>query len=189
MSARVGYLSQDQLPAHSQGLMTSQHNVERALANNVDALMQFAYAARWMRSRMKVDPRLRELAILQVATILESGYVFSHHLKIAQRAGVIGSDIIAVLEDSKDLPQEDASHTLRSVLEAAHALTLDADLPDECWNGLVSAVGADQAIELVVTISYYGHLVRIIRGLRIELEPEYLEVLFNHSVAASRSWR
>jgi alkylhydroperoxidase family enzyme len=47
----------------------------------------------FIRHKSKLDPRLRELAILQVGWLEKSEYEFTHHVKIGKEFGVTDEDI------------------------------------------------------------------------------------------------
>ena len=51
-------------------------------------------------TRCKLDPRLRELAILQVGYLAKSPYEYSHHVKIGREFGVSDDDIRAIGEET-----------------------------------------------------------------------------------------
>ena len=55
-------------------------------------------------TRCKLDPRLRELAILQVGYLTKQAYEYSHHVKIGREFGVSDDDIRAIGEETAGRP-------------------------------------------------------------------------------------
>ena len=64
--ARVPYLQQSDLPPEHRELLARPIALNRAMANNPEASRAMIGLAMYIRHKSKLDPRLRELAILQV---------------------------------------------------------------------------------------------------------------------------
>ena len=62
--------------------------------------MRSAAWAQFIRFGSKLDPRLRELAILQVGWLARSPYEWSHHVKLGHDFGVTDDDIRALIDDT-----------------------------------------------------------------------------------------
>ena len=60
--------------------------------------------ARYIRHESRLDPRLRELAILQVGYLERSPYEYSHHVKIGREFGVTDDDIRAIADETEGRP-------------------------------------------------------------------------------------
>lgn len=151
-------------------------NAMRTLANAPTAFPTFKAVSTWVRQRAALDPRLRELAILQVGYAAKSAYVFSHHLKIAPGEGVVDADIHDIVAESHGIPSG-AGATELAVLRAAREMTLDVRLSEDTWQELQAALGAEVALELLLIISYYNHNVRWMAAVDLELEPDYAVLL------------
>jgi 4-carboxymuconolactone decarboxylase len=63
-------------------------NVFKALANNPAVMDRVAAVGEYMRFQSKIDPQLRELAILTTAQEIRCAYEWTAHYTIAQKAGV-----------------------------------------------------------------------------------------------------
>src|SRR4051794_10909103 len=79
----------------------------QAQHQSAQAADQFAgYGARlqriggYIRFKSKLDPRLRELAILQVGWMEKSEYEFTHHVKIGREFGVTDDDIAGLMAET-----------------------------------------------------------------------------------------
>ena len=80
--ARLPYLTAEDLSPEDRVLIKRNINLHRALVNNPDVTRHISHLGQYIRFGGKLDPRLRELAILQVGYLTKSPYEYSHHIKI-----------------------------------------------------------------------------------------------------------
>lgn len=174
--ARLPYLNDEDLDESQRHLLERPINLHRILANSPNGLEVFSQFGEWIRWRSGLNPRLRELAILQVGYMYSSKYEFSHHIEISRNFGVTNSDIrgIASLASGQEA---DFSDVDLLVLSAARQLTADADLDEATWSGLRGVLGDEHAVDLVLVISFYNAVVRVLAGLKIDVEPSYAKYL------------
>lgn len=173
MTARVDYLDAERLAPADRGLLDRPINVFRALANRPEVLRPYADIGEWVRWRSDGDPRRREYVIITVGAATHCRYEAAHHIKIAQDFGATDADLdvlfswLAGNEDAR-LPAADLA-----AVSAARELTVSGDLGDASWTALASAVGQDEALDLMVTTAYYGMTVRLLHAMRVENEAEF----------------
>ncbi len=98
--ARVPYLETSDLSAENQDLLKRRINLFQALVNSPNAARAFSGLGQFIRFGSKLDPRLRELAILQVGWLARSPYEWSHHVKLGHDFGVTDDDIRALIDDT-----------------------------------------------------------------------------------------
>ena len=67
--ARVPYLDRKDVKPEHQDLLARNINLYRALVHSPDGLRSFSALGHFIRHTSRLDPRLRELAILQVSAI------------------------------------------------------------------------------------------------------------------------
>src|SRR5438270_875228 len=91
----VGDTDLSELYATITDLRGSVLNLYRALANQPDALRSFMAMSRYVRNDSRLDPGLRELAILATAHALDVPYEKYHHEKVARLVGVADAKIEA----------------------------------------------------------------------------------------------
>jgi alkylhydroperoxidase family enzyme len=156
--ARVPYLSESDLADADRHLLARPINLFRALANSPDALRHHSTFGAWIRHGCELDPRLRELAILQVGYLTASPYEWSHHIKIGHEEHGLGE-----LESA--------------VLDAARQITTDRQMTDETWAFLHERLGRARLVDLVIVTSFYSAVVRILGTLQIDVEPNYAPYL------------
>ena len=93
--ARVPYLEKTDLKPDDQDLLKRPIALFKALVNSPGGARAFSGLGQYIRFNSKLDPRLRELAILQVGYLARAPYEWSHHVKIGYAFGVTDADIEA----------------------------------------------------------------------------------------------
>ena len=116
--ARLPYLDRSDLLPEHQDLLARNLNLYRVLAHSPRAARSLNTLARFIRDGSRLDPRLRELAILQVAYLTRSAWGFSHHVRIGREVGVSDDDIRAIADETSGLPTK-LEPAARAALRAA----------------------------------------------------------------------
>src|SRR5205085_8261618 len=127
--ARVPYLDKSDLAPEDQRLLERNITLHRALANSPNGMRAFGALGQFIRHKSRLDPRLRELAILQVGYLARSPYEYSHHIKIGRDFGVSDDDIRAMIAET-DGRTSALEPLARSVLRAAREMTNDMAVSD-----------------------------------------------------------
>lgn len=169
---RLRYLTAADLPADSP-IPLMKANITRAVANSPGVARLVAGMGAYLRNDSPLDPRLRELAILQVGYTTRSVYEWAHHVEIGTRFGLSREDILAIGLESEG----EASHLeplARTVLAAAREMTIEMTLAEETFAALRDAMALPALVDLLVAIGEYNGLVRVMAAIEIDLEPEYL---------------
>jgi alkylhydroperoxidase family enzyme len=135
--------------------------------------------ASYIRHGSKLDPRLRELAILQVGYLAKSPYEWSHHVKIGREFGVSDDDIRAIAAETAGRPSN-LDLLAKTVLRAARETTDGLAISDETFATLERALGREQVVDLTLAIAFYNAVVRLLGSLQIDVEPEYKRYLEEH---------
>src|ERR1700751_1470285 len=91
--ARLPYLEAEQIAPEYRDLLKRNTNLHKLLVNSPDMAHAFNGIGGYIRFKSKLDPRLRELAILQGGWLEKSEYEFTHHVKIGKEFGVTDEDI------------------------------------------------------------------------------------------------
>jgi len=148
----------------------SANNIHRAMANHPEALRVFwPRIGAWMRFKSTLEPRLRELAIIQASYVTASGYEFAHHVHYAESIGMTHEDILAIIDESNG-KTSNLTELERTVLKAARDLTLKLQIDDATWALLDAHLRRENLIELVLVTSYYNHIIRLVTALQIGIE-------------------
>ena len=124
--ARVPYLDRKDVKPEHQDLLARGINLYRALVHSPDGLRSFSALGHFIRHTSRLDPRLRELAILQVGYLARSPYEYSHHVEIGRDFGVSDEDIRAIADETAGRPTQ-LEPIAKAVLRAAREMTTDLD--------------------------------------------------------------
>ncbi|HEY1259218.1 MAG TPA: carboxymuconolactone decarboxylase family protein [Stellaceae bacterium] len=174
--ARLPYLDRaDLLPEH-QDLLARNLNLYRVLAHSPRAARSLNTLARYIRDGSRLDPRLRELAILQVGYLTRSAWVFSHHVRIGREVGVADWEIRAVADETEGRPSK-LDPLAKATLRAARETTRDLSVGDDTFAELRRELDNERLTDLVVTISFYNGLARLLAAMQVDVEEDYLSYL------------
>lgn len=174
--AKVPYLSPADLSEADRPLLNRPINLFRALAHSPGGLRAHSAMGEWIRWHCELDPRLRELAILQVGYLTASPYEFSHHVHIGHDFGVTDNDVEALIAATEG--REHGLGELESaVLAAARQLTDERRIEPGTWEVLARHLDRGRLVDLVEIIGFYNGVVRVLAALEVDVEPEYQSYL------------
>ena len=174
--ARLPYLDRSDLLPEHQDLLARNLNLYRLLAHSPRAARSLNTLARFIRDGSRLDPRLRELAILQVSYLTRPAWGFSHHVRIGREVGLSDDEIRAVADETAGRPTG-LDPLAKAVLRAAREMTEDLVISDETFAVLQSQLDNERLTDLVVTISFYNGLVRLLETMQVDVEADYLSYL------------
>ncbi len=124
-----------------------------------------------IRSRLKLDPRLRELAMLVVAVLNRADYEFVHHAPVFLAAGGTQAQLDALSDPEQAATRADLfDETARAALAVAIPLTRDARVDDDSFERLKSLLPERELVEFVITVAAYNMVSRILVAFGIEPE-------------------
>jgi alkylhydroperoxidase family enzyme len=174
--ARLPYLDKSDLLPEHQDLLARNLNLYRVLAHSPRAARSLNTLARFIRDGSRLDPRLRELAILQVSYLTRSAWGFSHHVRIGREIGLSDSEIGAIAAETDGRPSG-LDPLATAVLRAAREMTQDLGLSDATFAELRRGLDNERLTDLAVTIAFYNGLVRLLAAMQVEVEEEYRSYL------------
>ena len=179
--ARVPYLEPSDLSAANQDLLKRRINLFQALVNSPDAARAFSGLGQFIRFGSKLDPRLRELAILQVGWMEKSEYEFTHHVKIGREFGVTDADIEAMMVETEGKPSS-LEPLAKAILKGAREMVRELAMSDATFAEIKQQLSNEQMTDLVVTIAFYCAVVRVLATMKMDNEPYYKEVLQQYPI-------
>jgi alkylhydroperoxidase family enzyme len=174
--ARLKLLSARDLPEQDQDVLERPINLYRVLAHVPELARRYRAMGRWIRFESSLDPRLRELVILQVGVATGNAYEASHHVRIGREQGLTDHDVRAVVAETRG-EATDLGELERTALQAARELTLHARLDDRTWRKLGRWLNDGQRLELSTVVAYYNMTVRIIEAVQLDVEDDYVGYL------------
>jgi alkylhydroperoxidase family enzyme len=174
--ARLPYLDRSDLLPEHQDLLARNLNLYRVLAHSPRAARALNTLARYIRDGSRLDPRLRELAILQVSYLTGSAWGYSHHVRIGREVHLSDDEIRAIADESAGRPTG-FEPLAKAVLRAAREMTTGLSVSDETFAELRRQLDNERLTDLMVTISFYNGLVRLLETMRVDVEEDYLAYL------------
>jgi len=117
-----------------------------------------------IRYRSMLSDRLREMAILAVASSWSSEFEQYAHEPLGRRAGLTDAELAAL---AAGLPLELADPAEAAGLRVVRALLTDADLTDEEYAAAQRVLGDQALVELTALVGYYATLALQLRVFRV----------------------
>jgi len=174
--ARVPYLDPSSVSPENRDLLVRNINLYRALVHSPEGLRSFRTLGGFIRDHSRLDPRLREMAILQVGYLARSAYEYAHHIEIGRSFGVSDADIRAIADETAGRPTG-LEPLAKAVLRGAREMSLDPALSDETFAAVRQGLDHECLCDLVITIAFYNGVVRLLAALQIDVEDDYLHYL------------
>ena len=179
--ARLPYLEPDQVAPEYRDMLARNTNLHKLLVNSPDMARAFSGLGGYIRHRSKLNPRLRELAILQVGWLEKSEYEFTHHVKIGKEFGVTDDDIAALMIETEGM-QSRLEPLARAILKGAREMTKNLEMSMETFAVIKRDLNNEEMVDLVLTIAFYNAVVRVLATMKIDNEPYYKEVLKQYPI-------
>jgi alkylhydroperoxidase family enzyme len=170
--ARLPYREKTDLAPENQDLLTRGINLHRALVHSPNGARAFIGLGKFIRHQSRLDPRLREMAILQVGYLARSPYEWSHHVKIGHDFGVTDADIRAIIDDTEGR-KTSLAPLERLVLQGAREMAGGLAMSAATFAALKQALTSEHLIDLVMVIAFYTGVVRLLATLEIDVEADY----------------
>jgi 4-carboxymuconolactone decarboxylase len=139
-------------------------NVLATMVRHPDLTQAYLTFNAYVLIKSTLSQRVREVALLRVVHRRDCGYLWSHHLPIARRAGLTDEDIDGVRRG------EAADEVDRAVLSAVDDLVDDNTISDTTWTALSRHFTDQQRMDLVFTIGAYALLGMAVNTFGIEEE-------------------
>jgi alkylhydroperoxidase family enzyme len=179
--ARLPYLEADQVAPEYRDMLARNTNLHKLLVNSPDMARAFSGVGGYIRHKSKLNPRLRELAILQVGWLEKSEYEFTHHVKIGKEFGVTDEDIAALMIETEGM-QSRLEPLARAILKGAREMTRDLEMSMTTFAEIKKHLNNEEMVDLVLTIAFYNAVVRVLATMKIDNEPYYKEVLQQYPI-------
>jgi 4-carboxymuconolactone decarboxylase len=174
--ARLSYLTREQLPESERDLFDdlvrqrgAVGNIFRIAAHSPLLLRRMLHFSDGLRNRTRLDPRLRELAIMTVGRLTDCEYEYVHHQALAQRVGVRPDQVerLAAWETDPAFSEQE-----KAVIRYATEVTQQVRVSDTTFNALRPFLDDEQIVELTLNIGFYNMVVRFLLPMQVDLEPE-----------------
>ncbi len=162
----------DRIESASQGMGVL--NVFKTMAHTPDLMQSWWGMMAVLLSRLKLEPPLRELAILRLFQVKRSEYGFAHHVRIAKQVGITDEQIAAL---SSHAESDLFSDLQKQVLAYTDAVTRLEDGSKALAAGLRAHLSEQELVELTFVIANWNLMAHLLLPLEIELEEPAKEFL------------
>lgn len=120
------------------------------------------------RNKNSLDPKLRELVILQIGKHYGAAYVWSTHVAIARSASATDEQL-AALPPASEAPL--FTERERVALRYAAVMTEDVRVPDDLFEQVRALFPPRELLDLTITAGFYNCVCRVVIALRLNEEP------------------
>jgi len=142
-------------------------NVARMIGNSEAAAKPFAKMANALVMKTRLDPKLREIAILRTAKVSRSVYEWTQHVPMARHVGVSDAQIAAM----DNWQAASCFNELeRTVLRFTDEVALNVKGSRQTVEALKKSLDATEIVELILSIGFWGMVARLLETTEVDLE-------------------
>jgi len=142
-------------------------NVVKALSNSPGLASKVFPLANYFMNQSKLNPRVRELAVLMLMKQCNCEYGFVRHIDIAKKCGLSQEQIDNVVnyQTSPLFTADD-----KVILRYAEELTTNARVDDDLYARAEKIVGKDHIVDLTGAVAFWNMMARNLNALQVTLE-------------------
>lgn len=141
-------------------------NIFRAMSHSPEALRRFMKFGSYFLEEGKLDPKLRELAILRAGWDCSAPYEFSQHIAFGRRAGLTDAQIQAVGDPNARL--FDAREI--AILNFAGELSETARVSQQAIGAVRDFLNEEELVELAMVTGFYNMVSRVLNALEVDID-------------------
>jgi alkylhydroperoxidase family enzyme len=144
-------------------------NLFRMAAHAPSALRPLLRLGGALLGEAELDARLRELAILRVASLSRAEYEWIQHVAIAEAVGVRAEQIAAVQAGETGADCLDEAERL--VLAFTTEVVRDVGASQATFDRAAALLSPREIVELTLTVGYYMMVARLMETTQLDLDP------------------
>ena len=144
-------------------------NIFRTLANHEQLAKRWLVFANHILFKSSLPPRDREIAILRIGWLCQSGYEWGQHVLVGRSVGLTDEEIICIKEGAGSIAWSEHE---KLIITAADELHADAFLTDETWAGLTETYDTRQMMDLVFTCGQYNLVSMALNSFGVQLDDD-----------------
>lgn len=143
-------------------------NIFKTLLNHPDAMRGFMGWGSYVLSKKNTLPsREREMVVLRTGFLCGSGYEWTQHVPIGQRAGLSDAEIIAIKQGA-DAPAWSAADA--ALIRACDELHARQFISDSTWKVLKTHFSDKQCMDVVFTAGQYTQVSMLLNTFGVQLD-------------------
>jgi 4-carboxymuconolactone decarboxylase len=173
--ARIPYFD----PAGAQGRAKDWYgrlpplNIFRMLGHSGELLDGFVRLGNQILAFSKLDPVLREIAIVRVGVLSKAPYEVFQHERISRQIGMDDAKIRAIHEG----PEASAFSDLeKAVMRFTDDVVMNVRAGDATYGPLAKTLSHQEMQELTITIGYYMMVSRFLETFDVDIEDAPVDV-------------
>ena len=143
-------------------------NVLKTMVHHPDLCRAWMGFSTHLLFEQTLPPREREIAILRIGWLCQSGYEFGQHILISQKVGLTKEEIKAIVQGSDAPGWSDHERALLREVDELHA---DAFISDPVYKQLAATYDHRQMMDLVFTVGQYNMLSMALNSFGVQLDP------------------
>ena len=144
-------------------------NIFRTLLNHPAAMRGFMGWGSYVLSKKNTLPaREREIVVLRTGFLCRSGYEWTQHVPIGQRAGLSDTEI-AALKAGAEAPDWSAADA--ALIRACDELHARQFVGDTTWKALRTHFSEKQCMDVVFTAAQYTQVSMLLNTFGVQLDP------------------
>ncbi len=145
----------------------AQLNVFKVMAHGDGLLPAFSRLGGYLLSRSKLDPHLREIAIIRVGVLNKAKYEVHQHMRIGRDLGM-REELLAGIHEG---PLADGLTEIeRQVIAITDDVVANVRAGDATYDPLAKVLSSQEMVELVITIGFYMMVCRYLETFDVEIE-------------------
>ena len=148
-------------------------NIFRAMSHSPEAMRRFMKFGSYFLGEGKLDPKLRELAILRAGWLCRAPYEFSQHISFGRRTGLSDDQIRAIAEPNTRF----FDATEMAVLTYAGEMTTEARVSDATFAAVREFLNEEEIVELTMVTGFYNMVSRVLNTLEVDIDSPALKDL------------
>ncbi|RLA36960.1 MAG: carboxymuconolactone decarboxylase family protein [Gammaproteobacteria bacterium] len=152
-------------------------NVVKTLIRYPDLFKAWLGFANHVMFNSSLAPRDREIVILRIGWLCQSGYEFGQHIVIGRDAGLNDGEIKAITEGDSAVNWSDAE---RALIKATDELHADAFISNATFSELQEHFEEKQIFDVIFTVGQYNMVSMALNSTGVQLDegiPEYKSFL------------
>lgn len=149
-------------------------NVFTTLVRHAPLVSAWGPFGRYVLQQSELPAREREIVILRMGWLCQSGYEWGQHARIGLLSGLTAEDLHKIAVGPEAEGWTDFERTL---LRAADELHYHSVLSDETWQSLRDNYSLEQTLDVVLTAGEYKLVSMALNSLGVQLDPDVRTLL------------
>lgn len=144
-------------------------NIFLTLANHSKLAKRWLVFGNHVLAKSTLPARDRELAILRMGWLCQSGYEWGQHRVIGRNAGLTDDEIASIKEGASATCWSELDALL---IQATDELHSDAFISDPTWAGLCEHYSNEQLMDLVFTCGQYNLVCMALNSFGVQYDED-----------------